>query len=299
VGRLQVACSIRAREGGLHVSRIASTRRRRAGVALVVAGVLLAAGCTHGPGRPPRTTRTTATTVPARPVLDGTSWELVPSSLGVPVPAGIAVTASFAAGRVTGSAGCNLYFGDVGVEPSSTFRVSNVGSTDRACESAVGEVESAYLERLSAATTYVLVGDDLRLSGPAGALWFRRAGAGPTSSALVGDWTVTGFLHRTTQVIGPARSGTTVELGIDADGTLWAAVCFSHQANWSVTGDRIVISDFWGVDTVCSGPNGQFEDEGDVFAALRDARRWRVDGDTVTLLSGSGAVLLTATRVPA
>jgi heat shock protein HslJ len=69
-----------------------------------------------------------------------------------------------------------------------------------------------------------------------------------------------------------------------------------QNANWSVTDDRIAITDFWGGDTVCSGPNGQPEDENDVFTALRSARHWQVADDTLTLSGSDGRALLTATR---
>jgi heat shock protein HslJ len=142
----------------------------RGGVALAIVGVLMVAGCSHRPPGPG--TSTTRPTVPAGSVLDGTNWVLLASSLGVPVPEGVVVTATFAARRVTGSSGCNLFFADASADPAHGFVIGDIGSTDRACEEAVGAVEADYLTRLAGARSYVLVGDELHLSGVAGTLRF-------------------------------------------------------------------------------------------------------------------------------
>jgi heat shock protein HslJ len=293
------------------VTVIARQRSVRVGVALVAVVGLVVAGCTHPPGKPepsttrptlpPRTTGTTTTTratVPARSVLDGTSWVLVPSSLAVPVPDGVTVTADFQNRRVTGSSGCNVYFADAGADPSGRFVIGDIGSTDRACENAVGEVEADYLTRLGGARSYVIVGDELRLSGLAGTVRFRRVDAGPASDALVGHWMVTAFVHQSTHLLAGARAAMIPELGFAADGTMWARVCFSRGAHWSVTGDRLALSEFWGPDTECSASSGQAEDEADVLAALRAARSWSITPATLTLVlsDDAGGVLMRATR---
>jgi len=112
----------------------------------------------------------------AQPPLQSTSWTLV--SLGPeeePSPAldTAEVTIEFDAGEVSGSAGCNLYFGSYADEPDGAFSVDNLAWTERAClEPGVMEQEQMYLDTLLAAESYSVVDGTLRIAGEGHVLLF-------------------------------------------------------------------------------------------------------------------------------
>jgi heat shock protein HslJ len=85
---------------------------------------------------------------------------------GKPVVEGTTLSAAFSsAGQVSGSAGCNRYFGSARVSPGS-LSVGPLASTMMACgRDGVMEQESLYLASLQAATSYTIQGGELRL-GP-------------------------------------------------------------------------------------------------------------------------------------
>jgi heat shock protein HslJ len=103
---------------------------------------------------------------PAAPPLVGPTWRLV-SLRGRDVVPGTRVTAVFAADdRVSGSAGCNRYFGSSAVGAGS-LEMGAIGSTRMACGAeGVMAQEDAYLDALGGAKAFRIQGAELRL-GPA------------------------------------------------------------------------------------------------------------------------------------
>ena len=134
-------------------------RRRRSALAVViVTGAVLGAGCTKRPPPPEGTP------------LAGTSWVLEPGGyLSPQVPADVRVTAEFGEGRITGSTGCNEYFGTVTTGPNRAIRVGAIGTTRRACAADVMAFEQEYVRRLGVINGYVVSEGQLVLtSGQAG-----------------------------------------------------------------------------------------------------------------------------------
>ena len=111
--------------------------------------------------------------------LAGTSWTL--ASYGdrgnpTPVQAGTTIDLAFDdAGKASGGAGCNRYFASYTAKQGH-LTMGPAGSTMMACEQAVMQQETTYLQLLGAATTYELAGDRLQLTSPDGqVLNFDRA----------------------------------------------------------------------------------------------------------------------------
>ena len=97
----------------------------------------------------------------------GTAWRVV-SVAGLAPVAGREPTITFAADRVTGTTGCNQYFGGYTLgDGAITF--SAIGMTRMACDDAVGQTEAAFTAALTAATTASIDAEGrLHLAGPAG-----------------------------------------------------------------------------------------------------------------------------------
>jgi heat shock protein HslJ len=133
--------------------------------ASILVAVLGFVGCASGNGTIPTIPVPTASSGPES--LVGTDWRLK-SIGGKPVVEGTTVTAVFSGDeRVSGSSGCNRYFGSARVTADS-LSVGPLGSTMMACEQAVMDQESAYLANLQAATSYTIEGSELRLGPTAG-----------------------------------------------------------------------------------------------------------------------------------
>ena len=110
----------------------------------------------------------------------GPTWQL-DSLRGQAVAASPAVTAVFAEDDgVTGSAGCNRYFGSAGVD-GDKLTVQAVGSTMMACEpTSVMEQEANYLRTLEAADRWEATAERLTIRDSSGAVvltYVRQPGA--------------------------------------------------------------------------------------------------------------------------
>jgi heat shock protein HslJ len=107
---------------------------------------------------------------------DATTWKLV-SLNGQPALSGVDVTAQFGAdNRVTGSGGCNRYFG-AAVVAGQKLSVGRMASTMMYCDGpGVMDQEHVYLGTLEKATVYKSAGDELQLGPPTGVvtLVFKR-----------------------------------------------------------------------------------------------------------------------------
>lgn len=89
--------------------------------------------------------------------LQGATWALTHLARQEPVPEGVRITARFNDGRVSGSAGCNGYFGGISGNGPSTLHVGPVGKTKMARPEALMEAEGRYLRRLEGVTAFRFV----------------------------------------------------------------------------------------------------------------------------------------------
>jgi heat shock protein HslJ len=140
-------------------------RRASCGLSVLVLGAVVLAGCSPDGEA-------------AQPPLQSTTWTLAaigPEDDPSPALAGSEVTIEFDAGEVSGSAGCNLYFGGYSDEPDGTFSVANVAWTERACmEPGIMEQEQLFLSTLVAAGSYQVAGGTLTIAGNGNVLVFSQ-----------------------------------------------------------------------------------------------------------------------------
>ena len=134
---------------------------------------VLAAGCasTRAPGG-----------LPGSPV--GPTWRLV--AFGDDRAAVSGATLTFGAdGRVSGSTGCNRFFGQYTLAPSGALALSQVGSTRMACPGPAMAQEGRFLAALGTATQAVVDGGRLTLVSAEDAL-LTFEGPGRASAAVTG-----------------------------------------------------------------------------------------------------------------
>lgn len=85
--------------------------------------------------------------------LEGVTWRLVQLGRNAPVPEAVSITVSFTEGRLSGSAGCNRYFGEISGGPHE-LKLGPLGATQRMCEPAIMAVEDRYLSVLERAMKF-------------------------------------------------------------------------------------------------------------------------------------------------
>jgi len=143
---------------------------------IVLAVVLLAAGCAAAPPRAP--------TAVALNVLAATAWQAEEIE-GTGVLDRAPSTIVFDAGqKIAGRAGCNRYFGSF-EQSGDAVTIKPTGSTRMACAPDVMDQEGKFLSALEAVTTARREGDKLLLLDGGGRLRMRLI-AVPRSSARLG-----------------------------------------------------------------------------------------------------------------
>jgi putative lipoprotein len=95
--------------------------------------------------------------------LEGVNWVLART-----IP-GTEITAVFDGGQISGSAGCNNYFGTYVTSSSrgrNTISISELGTTMMMCAEEIAEQEQEYLAALQSATNYSIDGTTLEITSP-------------------------------------------------------------------------------------------------------------------------------------
>lgn len=116
--------------------------------ALLLLGLLAACSTSSAPGGDP---------------LNGTAWTLSSTDGAAPLT-GTTQTITFADGKISGSAGCNSYFGSYTLGGGS-IQIKDVGSTLMACMDPQGlmDQEAAFLNSLMNAASFEVSADSLQI----------------------------------------------------------------------------------------------------------------------------------------
>ncbi len=119
---------------------------------------------------------TTAACGPSIVGPEGESWRLVSygdAAAPETPPEGVEATAEFAEGQITGSAGCNQYFGSYETDGTS-LTIGPVAATEMFCMDPEGvmDLEQDFLAAISGSETFEVEDGELRISYPGGRLTF-------------------------------------------------------------------------------------------------------------------------------
>lgn len=218
--------------------------------------------------------------------IDGTSWSLKTydvSGTATAVPAGIRVDATFADGKVGGSAGCNVYNAPVTIS-GATIKVGQAATTSMACDADRTSVEQAYLGNLAKAATFTATSDALTMydSGGKSILVYAAAAANP----LVGSWDVTGYNNGKQAVVSPV-AGSTLTAIFTADQVSGSAGCNTYSGGYTIDGTTLKIGPLASTMRACS-EEAVNEQEQQFLAAMQASTTFDLTGDILTLKVDGG-----------
>jgi heat shock protein HslJ len=221
--------------------------------------------------------------------LEGTPWVLA-SGVDVEGWEGVAPSATFADGRVSGSTGCNR-FGTSYTMDGETLELGEIAMTSMACPPPADAVEREYTTALESVRAWRAEDDELVLLDGDETEVLRYRPASP-----VGPWQATSFLRG--NAVSSPLSGTEITATFAEDGTLsGSAGCNTYRTAYSTDKGGIEIDPPASTKKACAEPAGVMEQEAAFLAALPKAVRFEIAGPTLDLLTAEGTFV--ATFVPA
>ena len=273
---------------------------RRIGVPSLAALVVgaLALGLLAGCGGSDAGSATGSTASPAAATPEG-AWELTHLRTGgamAPLPAGVAVDATFADGRVSGRAAVNSYSGPYTATDAGALTVGPLAATQMAGPPKAMAVEAAYLRALEEARAFASDGRTLTLSSAGGAPLLEFAA---DTRSLVGAWEVTGYNNGAQAVVSPV-AGSAITAVFADDGALTGdAGVNTYRTDYTTTPGAsgpsgIAISP--PATTRTAGPQDLMDQEQQYLAALESAVTYTLRGDTAELRDDSDAIAVTMAR---
>ena len=209
------------------------TRRPRSvvapAIAMTAAMALIGCSATTG-GASPAASTASATIAPAATVgaspaatsgLEGTLWRLTEYQAldgnAVPVPEAISASATFAAGTVSGNAGCNDYTGGYIVD-GDKLTIGPLAATKKACGPAETVVETAFLAAMGEVATYAVTGGSLELTTTAGKVGLKFEPTEPSGLSKT-PWIATG-VNNDKSAVSSVIAGTTLTANFADAGTV-------------------------------------------------------------------------------
>ena len=215
---------------------------------------------------------------------DGQMADVIPDS---------EVTAEFVAGQVSGSAGCNRYFGSYELSGNSLTMAGPFGITEMFCASPSGvmEQESQYITTLQEAASYEIDGDQLQITNADGQTILVYTLVQPTS--LEGTlWLMLSYNNGKDALVS-ALLGTEITAEF-MDGTVsGSAGCNNYSAAYELDGDRISVGPAATTRMFCGEPEGIMEQENQYLEALQSTATYEINADVLEMFDGDGTRMVT------
>jgi heat shock protein HslJ len=267
---------------------------RRAALSIAAASLmalapLTGAGCSSSAGS---TANPTSSAADGSGALEGRVWKATEISgvAAVVAEKGVEVTAEFAAGRLSGSAGVNRYTAGYQTQAGGLITISQPAATLMASGSqAAMAQEKAYLAALTKAARYAVTADSLTLMDDQGALLVRYAVVQPT--ALEGtEWAALAYNNGRGGLESlAASSAITTRFG--SDGSLTGnATINRYSTTYTISGDTMSIGAAIAA-TKMAGPADLMRQETAYLAALPKTAAYTIEGDELWLRDSGGAAL--------
>jgi heat shock protein HslJ len=273
----------------------------------VFAGISMASDLTIKAGVPMESDSvdSSRSTVPAtapQPGLESMDWQLTryrdASGQWQPVLSDAAVTARFRDGKLSGSAGCNRYFGSytLGIDEQLGFS-SPLGVTMMACVAPVSEQERQYLNQLSVVVAAQPEDGLLRLLDKNDQVVLEYTAVMPLTLEAT-HWQATAINNGRGGVVSTVTTGlATAEFN---DGRVSGhGGCNTFNASYEITGERITIGPAMTTRRHCAEPAGIMDQEQEYLQALSRAHVYRLADSRLELRDAGGSLQLNFVAVDA
>jgi heat shock protein HslJ len=223
--------------------------------------------------------------------LEGTPWVLESGSGGITPPEGVALSALFDAGSLSGSAGCNRFTASYTVD-ASAMSIGTIATTQIACPPPLDVVEQAYLAALGKVAAWTVDAGALVLSDSGGAELLRY-----TAATVTGDWEVNAFLRG--NGFSTPVAGTTLTATFTEDGKLaGSAGCNRYTGTYTADAGTITITPPASTKKLCTEPEDVMAQEAAYLAVLPTATGYQLSGKTLDLLRADGTRVVSFTPAP-
>ncbi|CUR60150.1 exported hypothetical protein [metagenome] len=227
---------------------------------------------------------------PGSSTLDG-DWTLS-SATGLALDDAHPITLTLDGDQVSGTSACNRYLGSVTVS-GDTVTFGPLGGTEMACSPpSVMRLEQDFLAALQAADSATVDGDTLTLTGPDSTLTFRTT-APVVDAELVGTvWLLESLVDgggNDGSVSSVTGDPATLELA--DDGTITGSTGVnSLTGSWTDDTGGLTITDVG--STLIGSTGARARQEAHILTVLGDQPTASVEGDVLTLTTGSGKGLV-------
>jgi heat shock protein HslJ len=225
------------------------------------------------------------------PTLEGVRWRLSEylgeSGKLQPVNSDTVIDVQFAGGKVTGSAGCNRYFGGYTSGPEGRLVIGKMGSTQMACAQAVASQEHRYLVLL-ASTGSADVGADLLLRDKQGQVVLKYM-VEPSVTLENTHWQAQGVNNGRGGVVTSAVTQRATALFTDGK-VSGSAGCNNYSASYEISDAQITIGPAMTTRKQCDEPEGVMALEQEFLQALAAASKYQLLAERLELRDSNGSL---------
>lgn len=229
---------------------------------------------------------------PGEALIEGTVWEMSSyhsvSGTMDPRVENSMVNMKIDAGKISGNAGANRFFGSAAVEGSS-IQISPVGSSMMMGTPELMAQESQFLKLLQGTARYEIVGDELRLQDDDGhvvLVFVPRVEPSLTSTL----WKATG-VNNGKGGVTTLLQGSELTAEFTAEGRVsGTSGCNAYSGGYDLDGGSIVFGPMAGTRKMCAEPEGIMEQEMQFLQALEKSATYSIREGRLELRDTSGAL---------
>ena len=199
------------------------------------------------------------------------------------------VSIEFAGGRVTGSTGCNRYFGSYQLMGGDSVQISQPGLTLMACAEKIAAQEHQYLKNLADIHFFQLQEDNLQLldAQKQVRLIFKNL---PPLALEQTEWQMTGINNGTGGVVSSAQTGKASLQFMD--GKLQGnSGCNALMASYQINGSEITIGPVSSTRKLCPEHDLMIQEQ-QMLDALTKVTHYQISANQLRLVNGNGSLML-------
>ena len=203
--------------------------------------------------------------------------------------AGSSVTIRFEGGQLSGSAGCNSYFGSYQLDRGA-LTIGPVGNTEMWCEGLMDQ-ETAFLRLLQAAESVGLTEEQLTIRAGQEVLLFQRPEPVMENPLEGIVWQLDSI--RTADTVQSVLAGTRITLELDGERASGSAGCNHYGTSYTLDGNALRFG-LMQITVMACQEEGVMEQETAYLAALEATESCALESDALILVAGEHELIFKA-----